>query len=70
MASTKLDLTVKTIKETQKVVVEMDVNRFERLAAGFGLFREEFLESLDKAEQELALAKTKILKSLKSLRVG
>ena len=62
-------ITIKpTARHTQKVLVELDRIQFERLAANLGLFRKEFLESLDRAEKEITQGKIKQLRSLRSLR--
>ena len=56
-----LTLTVKTVprRGEQKVLVELDAERFERLAAGLGLFRPEFIASIGRAEQEIMDGKMK-----------
>ena len=48
--------------------MELDAERFERLAAGLGFFNFEFVASIDRAEEEIAQKKTKRLRSLKDLR--
>ena len=48
--------------------VEFDADRFERIAAALGMFSDEFLASLDRAEKEVKAGKTKKLHSLKDLR--
>jgi len=55
-------------KTARRMLVEIDADKFERLAAGLGLFREEFLESLNRAEKEVAQGKLKRLKDLQDLR--
>jgi len=52
----------------KKFLVEMDVNKFERLAANLGFFSAEFLRSLDKAEKDFKAGKVKKIKSLRELR--
>jgi len=44
-----LELTIK--KRNNRVLVEMNADRFERLAAEFGFFGKEFLKSLERAEK-------------------
>jgi hypothetical protein len=63
-----LTITVSPKTKSRRVVVEFDADRFERLAAGLGLFSPEFLESLKRAEQELDAGKAKKLKNLRALR--
>ncbi|MGZ8842226.1 MAG: hypothetical protein ACXW18_01105 [Pyrinomonadaceae bacterium] len=61
-----LELTIK--KKNNRVLVEMDAERFEKLAADFGFFGEDFLKSLDRAERDLKAGRTRTVKSLKELR--
>lgn len=64
-----LTLTIRPIaKRKEKVRVELDAERFERLAAGLGFFTSEFVASLDRAEREISEGKTRRLRSLKDLR--
>lgn len=64
-----LTLTVKpSIKRERKVRVELDAERFERLAAGLGFFSSQFVASIGRAEKEITEGKTKHLRSLKDLR--
>ena len=52
----------------QKVLIEMDVKKFERLAANLGFFSSEFLESLSQAEKDYKSGRVRKIKSLKELR--
>lgn len=52
----------------QKFLVEMDADRFERLAANLGFFSPEFLASLSRAEKDLKAGRIRKIKSLKELR--
>ena len=52
----------------QKVLIEMDTRKFERLAANLGLFSSEFLRSLNRAEKDCRAGKIRKIKSLKELR--
>lgn len=64
-----LTLTIRQItRRKEKVRVELDAERFERLAAGLGFFTSEFVSSVDRAEREIVEGKTKRLHSLKDLR--
>ena len=66
---TALMLTIRpSVRREQKVRVELDAERFERLAAGLGFFTPEFVASIDRAEREITEGKTKRLRSLKDLR--
>ena len=53
---------------SKRVLVELDAERFERLAAGLGLFQKEFLDSISRAELEITKGKTHRLKGLRDLR--
>jgi hypothetical protein len=61
-------LTVIQKPSKKKVHIEIDLDRWERIAADLGLFRREFLESVNRAEQEIARGKMKRLRSLATLR--
>ncbi|MDO8436400.1 MAG: hypothetical protein Q7S82_03430 [bacterium] len=64
-----LTITIKPrLTHPRKILVEMDVNKFERLAANLGLFSPEFLKSLDQAEKDYETGKIRKIKSLKELR--
>lgn len=64
-----LTLTIRPItKRKEKVRVELDAERFERLAAGLGFFNSAFVASVDRAEKEIAGGRIKRLRSLKDLR--
>ncbi len=52
----------------KKILVELDADKFERLAAHLGLFNEGFLSSLDKAEKDYKNGKIKQISSLRQLR--
>ncbi len=70
MANSSLTINIrpKSVKTSEKVIIEMDVNRFERLAADFGFFNRELLESLERAERQVSQKKIKRLHSLRDLR--
>lgn len=64
-----LTLTIRpALKRKEKVRVELDAERFERLAADLGFFSSEFVASVDRAEREITEGKTKRLRSLKDFR--
>ena len=51
----------------QKLVVEFDATRFEKLAADFGFFNPEFIKSLERAETDERLGRVRKIISLKEL---
>ena len=55
-------------RRSKKILIELDTDQFERLASNLGLFSKEFLESIDRAEQEITNGKAHPLRSLKDLR--
>lgn len=63
-----LELTIK--KRNNRVLVEMNADRFERLAAEFGFFGKEFLKSLERAEKDVKAGRIRKVQSLKQLRRG
>ncbi|MEK7151481.1 MAG: hypothetical protein AAB784_02080 [Patescibacteria group bacterium] len=64
-----LNITVQSIpRHPKKILVEMDADKFEKLAAGLGLFSDDFMDSLARAENEYRKKKYKKVASLKDLR--
>ena len=63
-----LTITIKPYKKEKKIIIEMDLDKFERLAASLGFFNPEFLKSLKKAEKDYKAGRIKKIKSLKELR--
>ena len=63
-----LPLTIKQAKQNQKIVIEMNADKFEKLAAVFGFFNSEFIKSLNRAEKDYKAGRIKKIKSLKELR--
>ena len=61
-----LEITIK--KKNNRVLVEMDADRFEKLDADLGFFGEDFLKSLNRAERDLKAGRVITVKSLKELR--
>ncbi|MEK9166423.1 MAG: hypothetical protein AAB846_01685 [Patescibacteria group bacterium] len=61
-------LTIEQKPSSRKIKVEIDREQFERLASSSGLFNKAFLESLERAEKEVARGKIKHLRSLRDLR--
>lgn len=68
MASLSITIDEPKIKRPRRIIVEMDANRFERLAADLGLFKAEFLKSVEQAEKDYRAGKVKKISSLKELR--
>lgn len=68
MKTLPVTITKKAKNNKATFTVEFDANRFERVAAALGMFSNDFLVSMDKAEKEVKAGKTKKLSSLKDLR--
>lgn len=63
-----LTITIKPKVNHRKILIEMDAEKFERLAASLGLFNPEFLKSLNRAEKDYKAGRIKKIKSLRQLR--
>lgn len=63
-----LSLAITPYLKQQKVLVEIDAAKFERLAANLGFFSEDFLKSVERAERDYRLGRFRKITSLKSLR--
>ena len=61
-----LELTIK--KRNHRILVEMDADRFQKLAADFGFFSKDFLKSLEQAEKDVRAGRIRKIDSLKELR--
>ena len=61
-------ITLATKPKSKRIIVEIDADRLERLAASLGLLSRSFLDSISRSEEEIALGKTKRLRSLRELR--
>jgi hypothetical protein len=64
-----LTLTIKpVVARSKRIRIEVDADKFERLAADFGLFNPNFLKSLDRAEDDVRAGRTKKIASLRDLK--
>ncbi len=63
-----MGITIELKKEKQKICVQMDAGRFERLAASFGFFNPEFEKSVERAEQDVRAGRVRKIRSLEDLR--
>ncbi len=70
IASAMSSLTLTITKRNQKVLIEMDADRFEKLAADFGFFSKDFLKSLERAEKDVKAGRIRKIQSLRELRQG
>ena len=61
-------ITVERKPKSKRIIVEIDADKLERLAASLGLFSSSFLDSISRSEKEIALGKTKRLRNLRELR--
>lgn len=51
----------------KKAVVELDADKFEKLAGIFGLFNPDFLKSVARAEKDIKAGRVREIKSLSSV---
>ncbi|OGZ22860.1 MAG: hypothetical protein A3A08_00735 [Candidatus Nealsonbacteria bacterium RIFCSPLOWO2_01_FULL_41_9] len=66
---TPLSITIKSPEKIgKKMLIEIDADKFERLAANLGFFNPDFLTSLDRAGKDVRAGKIYKLKSLKGLK--
>ncbi len=64
-----MNITIKDGKNRKhKATVELDTDKFEKLAALFGMFNPDFLKSVARAEKDYKAGRVIKLKSLKDLR--
>jgi hypothetical protein len=64
-----LSITMKPLGAgTRKIRIEVDADKFERLAADFGLFNPDFLKSLDQAEKDVRAGRIRKVTSLRDLK--
>jgi len=61
-------ITVERKPKSKRIIVEIDADKLERLAASLGLFSSSLVDSISSSEKEIALGKTKRLRSLRELR--
>jgi len=68
MAALVVKIKPKSSSKPRKLQIVLDADKFERLAANFGMFNPDFLKSLDKTEADYRAGKTRKISSLKQLR--
>jgi hypothetical protein len=55
-------------KSQQKIVLELDAFKFEKLMADFGYFSDDFLACVDRAEKDIKAGRIYKSKSLKEIK--
>jgi hypothetical protein len=60
-----LAIAVKTKNKERKIVVEIDADKFEKIAASFGFFNPDFVTSLERAEADFQAGRVTTITSLK-----
>lgn len=63
-----ISMKISNQKKSRIVSVNFDADRFERVAANFGLFNELFLHSVDRAERDIKAGRVREIGSLQELR--
>ncbi|MBU6232005.1 hypothetical protein KGP36_05085 [Patescibacteria group bacterium] len=64
----KMMVKISKNRKERTVSVSFDADRFERVAADFGLFSRSFIKSLDQAEKDIKSGKITPIKNLSELR--
>lgn len=67
MKTLPVTITKKVKANKATFTVEFDADRFERIAAALGMFSDEFLVSIDRAEKDIKAGRVHKLKSLADL---
>jgi hypothetical protein len=68
MASLPVKLHASSRARRRTLRIEVDAEKFERLAANFGFFGPEFLASLNRAEADVRAGRVRKISSLRALR--
>lgn len=64
-----MNITIKSnLDRSRKILVEIDADKFERLAADLGLFSSGFLKSLERSDKDYKTGRIKKIKSLKEIK--
>lgn len=63
-----MNITVTPKAGGKKILIEMDANKFEKLAGDFGFFSPDFIKSLERAEKDFRGGRIKKISSLKDLK--
>lgn len=63
-----MNIQIKNNTQSQKMIIEMDANKFEKLAASFGFFSDDFCDSIEKSEKDYKAGRVRKIKSLSSLK--
>lgn len=61
-------LKLKTTVQQNTITIELNADRFEKLANDFGFFNPAFLNSIDRAESDCSSKRVRKITSLKDLR--
>lgn len=56
------------VRGRRKIIVEMDADRLEKMAAAFGMFNPDFLKSIARAEDDYRRGRVYEVNSLEELR--
>ena len=67
MKTLPVTITKKLKNRKTTFTVEFDADRFEQVAAALGMFSEDFLASIDRAEKDIKAGRVHKLKSLADL---
>ena len=62
-----LDIKIKKDKRSKRMTIEIDADKFQKLAELFGQFNPDFIKRLDKAEKDVKAGRIRKINSLKDL---
>lgn len=63
-----MNIKIKNKEKSRKFCVEMDADTLERMAANFGFFSKNFLDSVERAEKDYKAGRVREVKSLSSIK--
>lgn len=61
-------ISIKTTSSGRKIIVELDADKFERLASNLGFYTPAFLRSVERAERDFRAGRVREVASLRELR--
>ena len=63
-----MSMKISNREKSRTVSISFDADRFERVAANFGLFSEDFIKSIDRSEMDIRAGRLTKIDSLRELR--
>ena len=63
-----MSMKISNIEKSKVVSISFDADRFERIAANFGMFSDDFIKSIDRSEMDIRAGRLTKIDSLRELR--